>query len=130
MRITVLVLAAAVAGCGSPPDPGPHRGGDGEASQRGMTYAFGAATLYVSSGLIAPPAPPENIASALAIRVKSETNDCANVTQTGPVVDVELPGCTLASTGIVYSGTIHTTVSKTTEVLASSEYDFVVAGQP
>jgi hypothetical protein len=120
-----------LAGCGSPPNPAVDRGADVELALRGVNRALGAATLYVSMGVIATNMQPENIASALSVRVRSETNGCGVPTVSGTTLDVDLQqGCTLASTNIVYTGSLHTTVIQSNDVIVSSDLDLVVDGQP
>lgn len=125
-----LVLAGLLlAGCGSPPDPALARAGDVELSTRAMDRALGAATLFLGMGQIAPNMPADINASALYQRVMNETNGCATATRTGASLDVDLgAGCTLASTNVVYAGSMHVDVTKpgTSQIQIAVTFDLLV----
>ena len=128
----IVLLAISIAGCGSaPPDPDTARAIDVELATRAINRAFGAATLWVSQGVIVTAADPMTIATALSQRVTSQSNHCAIPTQTGAMIHVDMTaGCTLASADSLYTGTIDATVSKLAsgDVLVSSTIDLFVDG--
>jgi len=132
MRNTVLWAAALVAGCGSSsPDPHTARAADVELATRAVDRALGAATLFVSMGVIAPGMGPDVNAGALHQRVLSETNNCAAAAISGTTLDIDLSaGCTLASTNVVYKGSIHAEVSQpaTGTIQIQATLDLVVDG--
>jgi hypothetical protein len=133
LRKIALLLFSALAACGSAPDPDVARGGDVELATRALNRGFGASTLLITMGVIDPTQTPETIAAALYQRVLSETNSCAMATRNGAALDVDLgAGCTLASTNVIYGGTLHTEVSKSgSTVLVSSTLSLTVdGGQP
>jgi hypothetical protein len=131
-KLGILVAAVCIAGCGSSaPDPAVARGADVELTTRAIDRALGAGTLFVSMGVIAPNMPADVNASALYQRVMTETNGCAVPTRTGTTLDVDLSaGCTLASTNVVYGGSLHAEVSKpaTSTILIQATLDLLVDG--
>jgi hypothetical protein len=130
-----MVLAGLLlAGCGSPPDPALARAGDIELSTRAMDRALGAGTLFLGMGQIAPNMPADINAAAIYQRIMNETNGCAMTVRTGASLDVDLgAGCTLASTNVVYAGTMHADVTKpaTSQIVISVMLNITVDnGQP
>jgi hypothetical protein len=130
----VLAAAATIAGCGSPPDPDAQRAGDVELSTRAINRALGAETLFISMGVIATNMPANVNASALYQRVMNETNGCANATLSGTSLDIDFgTGCVLASTNVVYQGSLHADVSVPAQgqILVATTLNLVVdGGQP
>ncbi|MGZ7086934.1 MAG: hypothetical protein ACXVIH_11450, partial [Ilumatobacteraceae bacterium] len=86
-KLWILAAAVCVAGCGSAPNPSLARAGDVELTTRAVDRAMGAATLFVSMGVIAPNMPADVNASALYQRVMNETNGCAIPTRTNATLD-------------------------------------------